>query len=80
LESNWRYGVWETGWTGGPYDLIARLLNPPPWASHIAQRRFGPFHLIYSGSADMLGWVSTWTLREIHTAPGFPYEWEVEPD
>lgn len=80
MESNWRFKVWETGWSLSPIRLVARLVNPIDGFDHICWIRAGLVWGIGFGLADMQGYVPNWFFGNFYATPGFPKGFNVEPD
>lgn len=82
MESNWRFNVWDLGFTGSQYRLIARLDTPV----------FGYEYLLNSFEGQTVAVVGTpfefepsqqWAMQFTilgDTGLHFPYGFEVEPD
>lgn len=80
MESRWRYNVAETGWSDGPYRLIARKLGAPLvfWiAAHVASD--GMYTILQDSL--FLGFPQPFAVLPIPTTnPHFPYGWDVVAD
>lgn len=61
MESNWRQGVYYAGWQGGPWKFVARYTPGLFPGNRLAYRRQNDIGLYAVGTADMQGWVETWT-------------------
>ena len=80
LESEWRWNVWNCGWSNSPIDLIARLA--PPWDPFgwLIREAINPglYILHFSASLPIVG--TTWTTIPGVWGNGFPYFFVCEPD
>jgi len=78
LESRWRYNVWWTGWTLGPFTLAARFVGNPLAAITNWELSTGVRAVIIRSLSDANDWLFVGPLGEL--SPSFPYGYSVEPD
>jgi len=80
VESNWRWNVWEMGWSSSPIRLLARLNVTPDIAIGKWIGPLGPL-VAYLNYVPIL---DEWILSAVQTLPfpgaHFPYGYDVEPD
>lgn len=80
MESNWRWLVYEGGWWGGPYPLIARRVDfPQLLVAKFTSSAGDGIHLLYDpGLGQNFVPYAGLPIPPLH--PHFPFGWDVQPD
>lgn len=73
--------VYRTGWSGGPYNLIARFLETAPFGGYLALQKIGAARVVWNGLPDAEGFVPEWFFQGVLSSsfPGLYGSW-LEPD
>lgn len=79
-ESNWRWNVWEFGWSSTGARLAARLLTNPAWAVIADADPNSPFYTLALNVGGDLGWTEVFRPAKLLAFPHFPYGNVVEAD
>jgi len=80
VESNWRFNVWETGWSHSGFRLIASLVTPYLGFVTIALFELGGRRFIRFSNQPVGAYISAWTGLTSAGNDPFPFGFEVEPD
>lgn len=80
MESEWRYLVYDTGWSISSIGLVARLVTPIGEFTHVSRAGTRAAGLYALGVADEHGYVESWFPWSTAFDVSFPWTFEVEPD